>query len=212
MSLRRTTIFGVSCSRLRHSAIRLSISVMASRRARAGRSLRVIATAVAMATLSISARCASIMATSFVQCATIASKAAAVRLAASLIGSPTPAAWPSAKALAFSASSSAAVKLRRIGFGAGAPFDLSKSVSNRNLLMDGMADPASVDQLVVAAALVGDDDLVLGSQLLGQRHHIHLRLVHVAQPHRAQPVDLLAQEFAGAFRHVGEEQVAQRLR
>src|ERR1700694_4589439 len=99
------------------------------------------------------------------------------------------------------------------------------SSSNRNLtgrlsgscvfdaLRSAVMDMASsVNQFVFAAAALGDHDFALGGEILGEVHHQRLRLVDVAEPHRAHRLNVVEQHLAGALRHVGGEEVAYRLR
>src|SRR6476469_7995814 len=67
-----------------------------------------------------------------------------------------------------------------------------------------------IDQLFVAAAL-GDQDFALGGELLGDIDQQRLRLVDIAQPHRAHRLHVVDQHLGGARRHVGEEELAHRL-
>src|SRR6185437_1671536 len=63
--------------------------------------------------------------------------------------------------------------------------------------------PASVDELVFAAA-VGDDDLAARREILGEADEVALRFLDILEADRTHPGDLVAQELAGALRHIGE--------
>jgi hypothetical protein len=58
---------------------------------------------------------------------------------------------------------------------------------------------------------LGDHDLALGGEVLGEIDQLRLRLVDVAQPHRAHLRHVVGQHLGGAGRHVAEEELAHRV-
>src|SRR5208337_699627 len=59
--------------------------------------------------------------------------------------------------------------------------------------------------------VLADLDLALRGEFLRGGDDRRLRLVDIAQPHRAQRCDVVLQDLAGALRHALEEQLAQLL-
>src|SRR5688572_24037598 len=87
-----------------------------------------------------------------------------------------------------------------------------KSLSKRNLRTTAISrSRALVDQLVFAL-LVGQHDLALAGELLGDGDHRQLGFLDVAQPDRTHRGHVFLEHRGCPLRHVGQEQVAQRFR
>src|ERR1700679_780601 len=120
----------------------------------------------------------------------------------------SPADWPSWRGGASMLSSSPCVSDRRRRARAGSETTSSRAsncVSKVNFVAF-----ISIDQLVFAL-LVGDHDLALVGEILGDADHAHLGFIDVFQPHGTHCIHVLAQDLAGALAHVGEEDIAQRV-
>ena len=83
----------------------------------------------------------------------------------------------------------------------------AKSRSNRYLA--GACICVSINQFFIAA-LLGDDDLALGGEILGKIDQQHLRLVDVAQAHGTHGLHVVDQHLGGARGHVAEEELPHR--
>src|SRR5262245_21496936 len=62
-----------------------------------------------------------------------------------------------------------------------------------------------------SSVALGNNDLALGRQILGDVDKKRLRLVDVTQPHRSHCLHVFDQHLGGAARHIGEEELADRL-
>src|SRR5215472_2578229 len=128
-------------------------------------------------------------------------RSASVRACASAAFMP---AWkPRASAAASVASCSAAAT-------GGATTWAAAEKSWSNMYLAAAAMRPSVHQLFVGAVL-GDHDLALGGEVLGEIDQEALRLVDIAQAHRAQRLHVVEQHLGGARRHVLQEEGAHRL-
>src|ERR1700733_2878264 len=124
----------------------------------------------------------------------------------------SPAFMPSACASAHNLSISPSVNDRR--WRAFAASDATSRVSAKTVskvnLVAFIGPLPSINELIFAL-LAGDHDFALVGEILGDVDHAHLRFVDVLQAHGPHCFHVFAQDLAGAFGHVGEENIAQRV-
>src|SRR6185437_2037162 len=198
----RTTTWGVATKWRKLSVASAAISASGSRAINSGASLAATATATSTASVSSLASIADSARSSLSIPPAISASAAAARSAASVLAC----CWPAAKPLRC-ACASASARRRSCSTKVMVGSRAAKFSSNRYLAVAFIR--VLIDQLFVAAAL-GDQDFALGGELLGDIDQQRLRLVDVAQPHRAHRLHVIDQHLGGPRRHVGEEELAHR--
>src|ERR1700722_7559511 len=198
---------GEDTSSRKQSLASAAISANGSRAISVGTSLRATATATSTASHSslVSIACSASLA--LPRLTAMRSSASAMRRSASILASAWASAWPWRRAEASASASFIACSASVIEALPGLrSVPEAKSTSNRNFA----GAPILIHQLFFAAAL-GDDDLALGGEVLGEIDQERLRLVDLAQPYRAHGLHVVHQHLGGARRHVGEEELAHRL-
>src|SRR5680860_819723 len=124
--------------------------------------------------------------------------------------SALPAACPSSKAVRQASASLRSQSSR--SFCAAVASEISDPLDETSNIRSKRYGAASamrplVNQLFVATRL-GNDDFTLGGKLFRLADHGCLSLVHILETHRPHDLDIVAQQFSGAFRHVRIEEFA----